>query len=193
LISINFVLMKSNISELPQFIELAHELQVDGVGAYHMVPYQILKNEQESLVHNKELCNRMLNEARAMAKKYGIPFQSPDNFAGHTTTSSNQPMQNIVKRFDLNVTENQPCQCYCPLPFNFIGIEPNGNLLPCGYWYGEKPPGNIFTQPFKEIWNSENYKKLRHELLNNQPRENCRTCPSTGIGKVDNEFSFHPK
>ncbi|OGL45672.1 MAG: hypothetical protein A2161_08395 [Candidatus Schekmanbacteria bacterium RBG_13_48_7] len=188
-VTLNFVMMRSNISELPSFIRLAHNLNVNGVGASHMVPFDMLDMEKESLVHDKTLCNRILDESRKIAAELNIEFRAPENFQLNETIATNQPFEKITERFDLNVGTGKN-NCYCPLPLYFVGIDSDGNVIPCGYWYSEKPLGNIKTQTFFEIWQSDIYQALRSELMNGHPRETCRNCPSTGIGKVDNEYSF---
>jgi len=189
----NFVMMKTNISELPAFIELAHELGVDGVGASHMVPFSIIDTENESLVHDKNLCNNILDKSRNLAAKLNINFVAPENFSSGEPASPSQSFDEITNRFDLNIEEKTEKKVYCPLPFYFIGIDSGGNILPCGYWYSEKPMGNIKQQSFLDIWQNRAYGKLRSELINITPRDTCKTCPSTGIGKVDNEYSFKSK
>ena len=79
-ICLAFVLMRSNIRELPAFIRLAHELKAVGVSTVHMVPYSMLEDTHESLSLQKGLCNEMLDEARSLANGYGMGFDGPDNF-----------------------------------------------------------------------------------------------------------------
>src|SRR5262249_56111239 len=84
-ISFNMVLMRSNITELPALVRLAHELGGSGVAAVHLTPYDGLNLEGESLAGDAVLCNRMLDEAREVAKAYGIGVALPANFESPPT------------------------------------------------------------------------------------------------------------
>lgn len=205
-ISLAFVLMRSNIRELPAFIRLAHELKAIWVNAMHMVPYEVLNNSHESLVLEKGLCNRMLDEARSLATKYGIVFVGPDKFpvsqgtAGRMSQIEPAGVANtqvrpasikaLSNRFDLNLREGDEERFCCPFPWYFVGIDPYGNVLPCGWWYTERPMGNIKTQSFEEIWNSEQYRTLRSELMFRKLRKTCQQCPASGMGRVEDENAF---
>lgn len=80
-ITLNFVMMRANIRELPDFIELAYVLEASNVNATHLVPYASLGNQQQALIHEKALCNRMLDRARDVALKRGITFCEPETSA----------------------------------------------------------------------------------------------------------------
>ncbi len=186
-VNFNYVLMRSNIRELPTFVRFAHELGVEGLAAMHLTPFEGLDLKDESLIHDKELCNEMLDEARELADRYGIPMAFPPKFTEDVSPSE---LADVVPvGFQLNVdTERRVSRC--TFPWHFVGVDPYGNVLPCGWWYTEKPMGNIHEQPFEEIWNSPAWKKLREEHETGELRETCRTCPAAGMGNVDNQNAF---
>lgn len=67
-----------------------------------------------------------------------------------------------------------------------IGLEPNGDVLPCQSYY--VPAGNILTDPWEDIWNSELFRKFRYRR--EHPEESglpekcwdCRLLPICGGG-----------
>jgi len=40
-----------------------------------------------------------------------------------------------------------------------ICVEPNGDVLPCQSWY--EPVGNILSDPWDRVWNSELFTRIR--------------------------------
>ena len=71
----NFVMMRSNIEELPNLIELAGELGVSQVTAQHAVIYEGCLPDQESLYHHQALANRTLLAAHRAAARSGVSAQ----------------------------------------------------------------------------------------------------------------------
>jgi radical SAM protein with 4Fe4S-binding SPASM domain len=65
----------------------------------------------------------------------------------------------------------------CAVPWIHLNFEPNGKVVPCcltsHYNYFA---GDLNTQPIDAIWNSNNMKKLRKEMLNGIEPEICSTC-----------------
>lgn len=186
-INLNYVLMRSNIEEFPQFVELSKGLGVEGIAAMHITPFEGLDLVSESLVHHKELCNTMLNEAERIACEAGIGVALPPRFTDEASTTELADL--VPTGFQLNVDTDRRVS-RCTFPWHFVGIDPFGNLLPCGWWYTEKPMGNIKTQSFREIWKSEAWTQLRREHETGNLRKTCQTCPAAGMGNVDHEGAF---
>jgi len=63
-----------------------------------------------------------------------------------------------------NCTRLEPEDVACNLPFTRVIVRANGDVLPCCGWYSnEMVMGNIYDSTIKDIWNSDNMKKLREE------------------------------
>jgi radical SAM protein with 4Fe4S-binding SPASM domain len=189
-IQLNFVLMRSNIEELPSFVRLAHQLRACSVGTIHMVPYENTHTREESLWRHKALCNRMLDEARSLAAEYQIEAFFPENFQDAPTLS----LVTGNGRFYLgHLHEEEFAKACCQFPWHFIGIDPYGYVVPCGWWYAEEPMGNIRTESFEAIWNNERYRALRAEHLGGALRATCASCTVAGLGNVNNPNAFRVK
>jgi radical SAM protein with 4Fe4S-binding SPASM domain len=186
-IQLNCVLMRSNIEELPALVQLAHEVKATAVGAVHVTRFDNAAAKEESLVGHKDLCNRMLDEARALALRYKIAAAFPENFAEGPGPSLS-PRGNSF--YGLRMDQGETSLSCCRFPWHFVGIDPYGNVYPCGWWNGEEPMGNIKKEPFEEIWNNERYRALRAEHLSRALRSNCRSCPAAGLGSVNHNSSF---
>ena len=65
----------------------------------------------------------------------------------------------------------------CAVPWMHLNFEPNGKVVPCcltsHYNYFA---GDLNTQPIDAIWNSDNMKKLRKEMINGIEPDICSTC-----------------
>lgn len=65
----------------------------------------------------------------------------------------------------------------CAVPWVHLNFEPNGKVVPCcltsthDYFAGD-----LTTQSIDEIWNSDNMKLLRKQMINGENPEICRKC-----------------
>jgi radical SAM protein with 4Fe4S-binding SPASM domain len=194
-LSFNVVLMRSNIEELPAIIRLAHELKVEGVAAVHMMPLSVavVDPAEESLHGHKELCNRMLAEARRLAGQYRINATLPEPFAAVAETA---PLSTDgINHRDLRVlpVRQAAAQPSCSFPWHFVGLDSGGHMSPCGWWHDEPPMGNLLKESFAEVWDNRAYRRLRGEHLNGELRQVCRTCPAAGMGNVNSPSAFRDK
>jgi radical SAM protein with 4Fe4S-binding SPASM domain len=191
----NVVLMRSNIMELPSIVRLAHDLKVEGVGAVHMVPFSAAAADprEESLQADKDLCNRMLDEARAAGEKYRVRVTLPDKFSvgpGAAPASRGGDDHRDLRFLPLPAA---PAHASCFFPWHFVALDSAGNLLPCGWWYNQPPMGNLLSESFEEVWDNERYRGLRSEHLNGALRQVCQTCPAAGMGNVNTPDAFLEK
>lgn len=88
------------------------------------------------------------------------------------TTDNLQVFKNLTKEEKDLLFKNKN---FCIVPWISMMISPNGNVRPCCF-YQDKAVGNSRTQDLKEIWNSSEYKKIRTQMLSNQPLNGCKSC-----------------
>jgi radical SAM protein with 4Fe4S-binding SPASM domain len=186
-IGLGFVLMRSNIEDLPALVELAANLAIDAVNTQHLVPYQITNTRDESLVNHKELYNRMAGEARARAEKLGVVLVLPDAFAEGPGGGSTVQLGTTKVESKRHKTQRNPFaaalrmkdakRSCCPFPWHFVAIDCHGSVMPCGWWSDQHPLGNINTESFERLWNNERFRTLRAEHLMGTLRDCCRNCP----------------
>ena len=80
-IQFNVTLMQSNLDELPKIVDLAADLGVQRIGCRHVVPYEGLGMESESLSLQPLAANLGMAEMRGRAYRRGISIVSlPDYF-----------------------------------------------------------------------------------------------------------------
>lgn len=187
-LTFNFVMMRSNIHELPALVDLAHELDVEGLAAMHMVPVEGLDRRDEALDAEPELCNRMMAEARERARACDLEVSFPEPFALDGALEPGLKPTTPVG-FQLN-EDHAPDASRCKFPWVFVGIDPYGNVAPCGWWFTEPAMGNILAQDFESIWNSDAYRELRREHVERHLRATCKACPAAGMGGVNDPKAF---
>jgi radical SAM protein with 4Fe4S-binding SPASM domain len=70
----------------------------------------------------------------------------------------------------------------CLRPWTTAYVTANGNCLPCCISpfattdYDSLQMGNLFEQPFEEIWNGERYRAWRAALMSDAPPLACQGC-----------------
>ena len=66
---------------------------------------------------------------------------------------------------------------FCMYPWIHLHAYPTGEVHPCCHAEWKNPPvGNARTHTLKEIWNSPAQRKLRTDMLTNQPNPACDRC-----------------
>ncbi len=186
-LTFNFVMMRSNLEELPQLVRLAHELGAEGVSAMHLTPFDRLQLEDELLDAQPERCNAVLEATRAEAVRLGVPVALPEPFdvAGLAPRGlKDDPPEGFL------FPSAERAKSSCPFPWQFVGIDPYGKVVPCGWWYTRAPMGDSRTQSFDEIWNGAPWRELRREHSTGALQEPCLSCPAAGMGSCDNPRSF---
>jgi len=70
-----------------------------------------------------------------------------------------------------------PEDVICAIPWIHLNLEPNGKVVPCcltsHYNYFS---GDLRTDSIEKIWNSDNMKSLRKEMINGVEPKICATC-----------------
>ena len=163
-IELHMTLMRSNIREIEQIIEIAHDLELPRVTALHLWPH--LGLDEENLYNHKRLYNECIAGARKRARELGVELDAPPQFG---TKESYSP--DIQKR---EVGAGQSCR----LPWNSTVIRPDGQVAPCSFMYNETAFGNLNEKSFRDIWYGPNYQALREEIRCNNLRDFCARCPA---------------
>lgn len=172
-IELHLTLMRRNIEELADVIDIAHELNVPRVTAFHVYPFKDLDVKEESLENHKDLYNTCLEAAKRRASELGVELEAPPPFAeeaagpyetgGISNTSGSQKDSQAFRT--------------CILPWTSLMIMADGLLYPCSYWFGGKAFGNLNSHNFNSIWYGPEYRQLRKEIRTGALRSDCAGCP----------------
>lgn len=215
----NITLMKTNISQLEELVILAHQLGIEKLDFRHLIVYDGLNIEEESLSNQKELANNYLHRAVARAKELKLsivefpgyfringrpPDAGPDvhklrfkhlwdSFRGYPGYFLKNGYYRFKDMVSARVFSSQTQPVYCRLPFSYVLINAGGNVYPCPYCHGEEPYGNISPgSEFTEVWLGKKYQELRQRIMANDPPGMCRKCP-TQIGSTENQKVFEAR
>lgn len=202
----SFVLMRSNIHELPDFVDIAAELGAVVVYFTHLVSYDSLGTANDLLGADLGDYQTYMDKALMRAKQHGIhavpprslqpriEFAFPPGYGQPSGATHLAPAEmareahGLPKRFARDEAES----C-CPFPWHFLAVEPDGAVLPCGWWHAGPPLGNLHTQSFAEIWQGEPRRALRRQLISRELGTNCSRCPAAGMGASDSCASFQSR
>lgn len=70
----------------------------------------------------------------------------------------------------------------CSLPFYFLELRPDGNIIPCYSFQAPIHIGNISNDSIVDIWNGEELKDFRLKMIDNH-RQNMNICKTCGMSK----------
>lgn len=79
---------------------------------------------------------------------------------------------------------------FCPHPFNKAHLTVSGKVYVCCVEWLDIPIGNIFKEPFEDIWNSQTAKNIRESILDGSFKF-CQTskCPGIVSGLIEKEVN----
>ena len=82
---------------------------------------------------------------------------------------------------------------FCILPWIHLHVLPDSTVIPCCISPYNDTYGNGATESLNEIWNSEKFKKLRHNMLNDLPSDGCSRCynlENSGFNSMRENYNF---
>src|SRR6185436_14141221 len=120
-ITFNFVLMRSNVGELPDLVDLAQRLGVEGIAAMHLTPYLGLDLGGESLAGDAALCNEMLAQTRERAGRLGISVALPRSSCG--LDSAQAALEEETPAVFQLARRAASRSKACPFPWHFLAID----------------------------------------------------------------------
>lgn len=165
-VHINYLLLRSNIEELIDIIEIAAKFRVEKINLLNIIQISNL-SQYEERVFTYEPPNPyefLFEEAKKIAREKGISLLSPFFVAREVALCAEDPLRNLYISADGFLS---PCVFLyppCPSPFRriFKGNEVNIEKLSFG---------NIFEEDLLEIWEKESYKSFRKAFHQRKERE----------------------
>lgn len=155
-VGFHFIIMKENIHEVLPYIKLVKKL-----GGDHIFFTQMLHSFKEVNHLVTEVPERLINQANELGTFYGVEID-----------------------WNMDTTAEKPAIRNC-IEWTTPFVYATGHVLPCcciqeannRSFFKENCLGNVFEQPFKEIWNSAKYKVLRKQIQWNEIPLLCKDCP----------------
>lgn len=152
LLSVSMVLVRDNLNQAVDFVDLTHRIGAERVTFVHYVSSTLVGkrelDESASPYFMKGECDRVMNEATKRANKLGIQITKPLSFAKGNFS--------IVygARADC-----EPSACYDPWRTCYLTVDEDGNrqMIFCcsGFYYGIKYDKSNLTEKYfmEKIWN----------------------------------------
>jgi len=83
---------------------------------------------------------------------------------------------------------------FCMLPWTHIHAFPDGRAYPCCLGVIDHPIGNLKENTMADIWNSEQYRQMRVNMLEEKPCKECTKCyeqEANGFMSMRNSSNKH--
>ncbi len=152
-----FVIMKQNYKELPAYVELMHQWDIEEILLHTVLAFDESKKELLTPDYESDNYIKTMKKSKELANKYGIIFRIP-------VPQKPQPIEN------------------CQFPWYNIFVSSEGNVFPCCHSVFPREEkakicmGNLLKKNFNNIWNSKKYKKFRKEMKNGEVPDLCSLC-----------------
>jgi MoaA/NifB/PqqE/SkfB family radical SAM enzyme len=155
MITANLTIMRSNLDELVDFVDLAADIGIECLRGRHMLFLEECPVEGEILVNEAERTNQTIRRARRAAKARQLVFDVP-------------------------YLDPEPRRDYsCFRPWTTLYISSDGSLSVCPRIKELEPLGNLLEKDFEELfYSSEPIRKLREDFAAGRHNEVCRWCMS---------------
>jgi len=169
-VRLQFVLQADNLEEIVDMVHLARELEADSV-YFQPLETLLIADRKEDLtrgVRFEDLQDR-LARARDAAHAAGLG------------TNAGILVENLPlywRKYEKEIPAEPP-QRVCLLPWFSLYITVDGNVRPCcSFGEGETlVMGNLFEEPFDQIWNNRIYQQFRSDALDRDLTYTvCRNC-----------------
>jgi MoaA/NifB/PqqE/SkfB family radical SAM enzyme len=184
-ITLVFVAMKKNIQELPLFVELAYEVGAreihvlrlltapTGVQLYQTLDpavekhyYRIAKKKADEL--GIKLCHIAWTDEELLRDSQNAETEQAPSLLESSRIL--YPYRTIHRPFIESRIREVP---FCRSPWQEMLVDVDGNVRPCCFM--PNIMGNVKEASPLEIWNNENYQRIRRKLLNHDLSD-CKQC-----------------
>ncbi len=163
--------LKETLTELPSFIQLAHDLGVPEVHLQRLVYFpggQGLGRPESALFENLDAAERgVLEAATEAARALGVTF----NASGAVEPEVSVQRQAGARPWSL-----------CRRPWTLMYFTATGRALPCCIapfsmrGYQSFTLGDATQETLREIWNGARYQAFREALVGDHPPDACASC-----------------
>jgi MoaA/NifB/PqqE/SkfB family radical SAM enzyme len=166
--------LRETVDQLPNFVRLAHSVDVREVYLQRLVffdspqsEHSLARAESALFEHTTAREEALIREAESIAAQLGIVFSA---------SGAVDPGESIHRK----QTENP--WSLCRRPWSLMYITANGRVLPCCIapfsmkGYGAFTLGDATQSSLREIWNGPEYQRFRAGLLTSAPPPSCTNC-----------------
>ena len=164
-VNLAYTLMKSNASELLDFLRMASHMGADFVYVrLLLVHFPEFRNEQ--LFDQPDRVNPILEKAAAEADSLGLSVFLPN------LIQSVKPDESHGQEKKGHVA---PVRVACCFLWRTLNVSSNGDVYPCSGLSSPKL-GNLNEASLVDLWNGSLIRSMRRQLDTNHPHSTCRHC-----------------
>jgi radical SAM protein with 4Fe4S-binding SPASM domain len=161
----NLTLINSNIGELIEFLDLAHNLGIEEIRGRHLILNKGLDINSE-IISDKAYANSIIESAHKRATKYRMSFSIP--------------------RYSEQIV---PKSCWAP--WHQLYISSNGDVSVCPRIHLYIRIGNLLNQDLKSVIRSNEMKDLRNQFNKGEfKNEVCGICMSNKESEIPIDQGF---
>lgn len=165
-----FVITIRNYKELPRFIKLAKDLEINKVVFQAMIQTHPPSKELQLNRQDQEMFKQYAKQAQQTAEKEGITTNLPDFLDCALIDKANETKAIIQQ-------DNRYPACY--EPWYLMQISAEGYVNPCCNLESKKV--NIKQESLEEIWYGKFFESFRKKILYGKLDERCSRCCSGQI------------
>jgi len=176
-VSIWCVTTRENLAELPDLLRLAARIGVREVYVQRLVYFAQAADKQFGMARgelalfgqNQDLESETLEACSRLSLELGISFRA---------SGARDPLNSLAAARPADFAPWSECL----RPWTTAYVTANGNCLPCCIspfgtdHYETLILGNVFEQPFDQIWNGPRYQAFRQALSGPTPHNACSNC-----------------
>jgi MoaA/NifB/PqqE/SkfB family radical SAM enzyme len=161
-----FLMVKDNVSEVPRTPSFARGMGLEEVVLVNICHIGTAWHERQRVfAWNRETnpYQKVLDQAERNARRFRIKLSKPSLSASDVSLCAENPLRNLYIASDGSVS---PCvYLYPPLPspFKRTFCHTDHSIKKVSF-------GNIFGEPFPDIWNSEGYIRFRNCFIEREKR-----------------------
>ncbi len=183
---VNFItcLMKDTIGEVEQVVDLAAEAGSKVIVFQNMYPYNKLLDDIR--IKDMDECRAAIRKARKRAEKHGIridwlPMSVDVDERGTEGGSYGQITSEDLEGSNGDVSEygtskgGERVAYHCDHIMHQIHVTVTGKIKFCCFWT-EGEIGDLKEDDFGDLWNSRDWRKLRHDLQRGKKPKPCEGC-----------------
>ncbi len=172
ILNFHYIITSKSKDELLDFLDFVHSLNTE-IGEILVTP--MLHSFKEAEKYAIEIDNNYVEEVRERAQKYKIPIT--------VNMCAKQEAEGLEKK-----PEIRNCKEYI-MPFIFV----TGHVTPCcgqneanaREWQKKMSLGNALEKPFREVWYSPEYVKMRKIIRENKVPKECILCPAYNLNQCN--------
>ena len=184
-----------NYPDSRKLLSLARDHKANRVVFFDFIPAGRGRSIEELQLSRRQLLDLMALVKQQSSINEIEVFTELPQFVVYSSTEEGGSVSNYAKRvlsierftvstfFDCAGRNNlyrkyAPYLGGCPAGRIYCNIQPNGNVTPCMFMPEYPVAGNLSSQSFEEIWNSETFQALRDRARLNGK---CRECKFTVV------------